>query len=349
MSIARTASAAASARALSRLQSIAFGFVNAQAFASACELGVFEALSDGPLSVDALAKRIAVQPRVCRRLLMLLASLELVKQDDRGFHNSELGTFCSSKSAVNLSRMSAIAPFYHMSEYLTAALRDNEPQWQRALGASAQETFGALYADPAALRNFAALMNALSVPQGQLVAESYDFSQHACLLDVAGGPGGQSIEIGLRHPHLRGIVTDLEPVCVVAREYIHAAGLDGRFTAVPADLIVGPYPAGADVILLGHILHDWSDETCRKILQNAARALPSGGTLLLSESVLNQDFSANNNTLTKDLLMLIANESDARERSEEEYRTLLHDSGFALATVIRLDAPRDLIVAKRRE
>ena len=349
MSNVKTIAAQASARALARVQSIAWGFVNSQAFASACELGVFDALADGPLSTDALAQRMGLQPRPCRRLLMLLARLDLLVQDGQEFRNSELGQFCTAKSPVNLSKLSAFAPFYHMFEHLTSALRENAPQWQRAFGATRQETFASLYADPEALRAFAALMNAMSVPQGQLIADSHDFSKHSCVMDVAGGPGGQSIEIGLRYPHLRGIITDLPPVCDVAREHIRAAGLEGRFAAIPADLITGPYPHGADVILLGHILHDWSDDTCRKILRNAAEALPPRGTLLLSESVLQPDFSANNNALAKDLVMLIANEPDARERTEEEYRALLHENGFAIEKVVRLKAPRDLVVATKAE
>jgi hypothetical protein len=134
-------------------------------------------------------------------------------------------------------------------------------------------------------------------------------------MDVARGPGGQSIQIGLQYPHLRGIVTDLEPVCIVAREDIHAHGLDGRFSAVAADLVAGPYPSGADVILLGHVLHDWSDATCLKILHNCAVALPPSGTLLISESVLRPDFSGEHLANLKDLFMLIGNETDARERS----------------------------------
>jgi hypothetical protein len=167
-------------------------------------------------------------------------------------------------------------------------------------------------------------------------------------MDVAGGPGGQAIQIGLKHQHLRGIVTDMEPVCVVAREQIEANGLASRFTAVAADLIAGPYPPGADVLLLGHILHDWSDETSLTILRNCAAALPAGGTLLISESVLRPDFSGSNLAHLKDLLMLVANEPNARERSEDEYRSLLDATGFDVTEVLRLDAPRDLLVAKKR-
>jgi hypothetical protein len=168
------------------------------------------------------------------------------------------------------------------------------------------------------------------------------------LLDVAGGPGGQSIEIGLRYPHLGAIVMDLEAVCAVARERIEASGLGSRFAAVVADLIDGPYPTGADVILLGHILHDWGDETCRKILTNCAAALPDDGVLLISESVLEPDFSGRGSANLKDIVMLIANEPGARERSEVEYRDLLDAAGFDIAELIKMEAPRDLLVATKR-
>jgi len=239
-------------------------------------------------------------------------------------------------------------PFYAMAGHLTGALREYSPRWQQTLGVTAADAFAALYADPAGLRDFANLMNAISVPQGYLIAERFDFTPHRCIMDVAGGPGGQSIAIGAMHTHLRGIITDMEPVCVVARENIAAAGLTDRFTAVAADLMHGPYPTGADVILLGHILHDWSDDVCGKILSNCAAALPPGGTLLISESVLHDDFSGSKLAHMKDLIMLLANESGARERSEGEYRGLLDAAGFDVASVIRLEAPRDLLVARKR-
>jgi hypothetical protein len=336
------------ARALTKLMGISFGFVNSQALFSAHELGVFDALAGGPMTLDDLASRIHVTPTACRRLMMVLADIDLVVAEAGRFRNTELGQFCSSRSAVKLGPIAKSRPFYHMCEYLSDALRENGPRWEQALGTTAHSAFGALYADPARLREFGELMNAISVPQGQLIAGCFDFAPYRCIMDVAGGPGGQAIQIGLAHTHLRGIITDLEPVCVIAREQIEAHGLGSRFTAVAADLIAGPYPPGADVLLLGHILHDWSDETCLAILRNCAAALPSNGILLISESVLNPDFSGANFANLKDLVMLIANESGARERSEAEYRSLLDEAGFDAVDVIRLDAPRDLLIAKKR-
>ena len=336
------------ARGLLRLTEIGFAPVFSRALQTACELGVFESLRDGPVDSEALASKFGIHPEGCRRLMMALQHLGLVEREGAGFRNTALGRLCTSRSPVDLSAVANMDPFYHMFEFLPDALREYGPQWERALGITGRDAFAALYADPVRLRRFAGLMNTLSLPQGMLIAEAFDFKPRRCIMDVAGGPGGQVIPIGLRHPHLRGIVTDMEPVCVVAREQIEASGLRERFTAVAADLLEGPYPAGADVILLGHILHDWSDETCRKILRNCAAALPSGGVLLISESMLNNDFSGSAHSLMKDLVMLIVNEPGGRERSENEYKSLLEDTGFRFDRVIRFDAPRDLLVAHKR-
>ena len=251
--------------------------MSSQAFVSAHDLGLFDALTLAPATLEEIAPRIGIRPVACRRLLMLLVSVGLVERDGDRFRNSELGELCSSRSAVKLGATSRINPFYAMTAHLTDALREYSPRWRQTLGVDAADAFAALYANPVALREFADLMNAISVPQGRLITERFDFAPHRCIMDVAGGPGGQSIAIGVRHPHLRGIITDLEPVCVVARENIAASGLNDRFTAVAADLMAGPYTAGADVILLGHILHDWSDDVCGTILRNSRRRyLPTG-------------------------------------------------------------------------
>ena len=347
MTRVETTGTSALVQAQLRLTELAFGFVNSQAFVSAVDLGVFDALAEEPATADEVAQRTGIHPIAARRLLMLLVSLDLVEQERGRFRNSSVGHFCTSRSAVKLGPMSRINPFYAMTAHLTDALREYTPRWQQTLGVSAADVFTGLYADPVRLREFADLMNAISVPQGQLIATYFDFAPHHCIMDVAGGPGGQSIAIGVHHPHLRGIITDMEPVCVVAREQIAANGLGKRFTAIAADLMEGPYPSGADVILLGHILHDWSDEVCGVILRNCAAALPAGGTLLISESVLQDDFSGSTNAHVKDMLMLLANESGARERSEAEYRQLLNAAGFDTLNVLRLPASRDLLVARK--
>ncbi len=335
--------------ALNRLLDLATGHCVSQAFFAACNLGVFEELSKGPATAEELSQKIRIHALGCRRLLMALDHLGLVERENQRFRNSELGSYCTSSSPVNLAALSGIGtPFYHMFEFLVDALKENSPRWEQALGVSSEDVFGALYADPARLRQFAQLMNALSIPEGAEIARRFDFTPHQCIMDVAGGPGGIAVQIGVQHPHLRGIIMDMAPVCRVAEEYIQACGLAGRFTTAAADLFAGPYPPGADVLVLGHILHDWNDDNCRRILRNCFQTLPAAGVLLVSEQALNNDFSGSSLALRGDLTMLVVCESGARERSEAEYRSLLEEAGFHEVEILRMEAPRDLIVARKR-
>jgi hypothetical protein len=62
-----------------------------------------------------------------------------------------------------------------MFEYLPDALRAYSPRWQQALGTTQKDVFGALDEDPNRLQQFARFMNAVSIPQGQLIADCFDF------------------------------------------------------------------------------------------------------------------------------------------------------------------------------
>jgi hypothetical protein len=226
--------------ALNRLTEISFGFTRSQMFFVACRLSVFDHLATGPATAAELGEQLRIHPEGCRRLLAGLRSLGLVESEGDLFRNSELGSFLTTSSPVQLEPLSMMGdPFYHMWEFLPDALREYGPRWQQALGTTQTEVFGALYEDPARMRRFAACQNAFSVPQGQLLAEVFDFSPHHCLLDVGGNSGGISIQVGLKYPHLRGIIMDLPAVCNMAEEYIQANGVADRFKAVPGDLFEG--------------------------------------------------------------------------------------------------------------
>ena len=335
--------------ALNRVVEIASSFCVSQVFFTACKLGLFEQLSHGASSAEDLSLKLNIHPHGCARLLAALRHLGLVERDGELYHNTEVGSYCTSQSPVPLEAISMWGnPFYHIWEFLPDALREYTPRWQQAVGAKADEVFAALYEDPARLKRFIELTSAISLPQGLEMAQRFDFKPYKCVLDVAGGSGGIVISIGKRYPHLRGIVMDLAPVCKLTAENIAANGLADRFTTTVADLFAGPYPSGADVITLGWILHDWSDEKCRGILRHCYEALPVGGVLLVVEKVLNDDFSGDRYALIMDLWMLLCCEPGARERSEAEYRSLLGEAGFQDIDIVRLKAPRDMIVARKK-
>jgi hypothetical protein len=343
----KSARAITPSEALNKLNDMATGFLVSQTFFTACKLGVFDGLGDGPATVEDLAQRLNIHPHGCQRLLIVLEELGLTERENNCYKNSELAGFLTSKSQLPLKALSVWSIVYRMWEFLPDALGEYSPRWRQALGTSASEVFDAMYEDPIRLRQFTQFMSAYGMLQGQMIAQRVDFAPYRCVMDVAGGAGSISVQVGLSHPHLRGIITDVPAVCRIAEEHIQASGLAGRFSAQAVDLFEGPYPSGADVMILGWVLHDWSDESCSKILRNCFDALPSQGALLITEGVLNDDFSGTRFRVLMSLNMLITCEPGARERTEEEYHALLEEAGFDRIRVIRLKAPRDLIVARK--
>lgn len=85
-----------------------------------------------------MARRIHIKAIACRRLLMALASLNLVECEMGKFRNTDLGQACTSRSKVNLGAVTQMSPFDHMCEYLPDALREYSPRFQQALGARRQ-------------------------------------------------------------------------------------------------------------------------------------------------------------------------------------------------------------------
>lgn len=327
---------------------IGLSYVYPQAMFAAINLGLFDALATGPVTPEELARQLQIHPVGCRRLLVALRELELVEHDQGSFCNSAIGSYLTTDSPYPLRGVAMQgALFYRMCEFLPDALREYSPRWKQTFGTTTEETFSALYENPEHVRKFAEAMEAASILQGQEIARHIDFTPYRCLMDVAGGSGGISISIGRHYPHLRGIIMDVPPVCRVAEERIAANGLADRVTATAGDLIEGPYPSGADVIMLGWILHDWNDENCRTILNHCFAALPSGGALLAAEKVLGEDYSGTRTITACDLYMLAVCESGARERTEAEYRALLTEAGFVDVQVMRLETLRDVIVAKK--
>jgi SAM-dependent methyltransferase len=103
-------------------------------------------------------------------------------------------------------------------------------------------------------------------------------------------------------------------------------------------------PPGADLHLLKQIVHDWDDARSTRILQNCHRALTPGGTLLLVEMVIPAD-NQPSPAQAMDLNMLVL--LSGRERTEGEFRDLLHEAGFQLECVIPTHSPFSLIEARR--
>jgi acetylserotonin O-methyltransferase len=101
----------------------------------------------------------------------------------------------------------------------------------------------------------------------------------------------------------------------------------------------------ADLITLGRILHDWSDEKIGNLLGRIHRGLPAGGSVLVAEKLLAEDKAGPVSANMQSLNMLVCTEG--RERTLSEYRDLLTSAGFSDIRGHMTGTPLDAVIGTK--
>jgi hypothetical protein len=186
--------------------------------------------------------------------------------------------------------------------HLTTALRTGLPQNEAKDGG--HDPFAALYADPARLKEFLRAMTGISHAGNIAIASNFPWGRYRTAVDVGTAQGDLITQVALANPHLSGTGFDLPAVAPVFEEYVQANGLSDRVKFSPGSFFDLPLPK-ADVVMMGHILHDWDLDTKRMLIRKAWEALPPGGAYIVYESIIDDDRSSNVFGLLMSLNMLI--------------------------------------------
>ena len=184
---------------------------------------------------------------------------------------------------------------------LTEGLRTGQPQSEVKTGGDFFET---LYADPEKLAQFTGAMTGLSRATGNAIAAKFPWRDYGSVIDIGCSQGAVAVAIATAHDHLTGGGFDLPPVEPIFDSYVARFGLADRLSFTPGDFFADPLPS-ADVLIMGHILHDWELDQKRLLLQKAYDALPKGGALIVYEAIIDDDRRENAFGLLMSLNMLI--------------------------------------------
>ena len=167
----------------------------------------------------------------------------------------------------------ANARLYPFWGSLTEGLRTGKPQSEAKTGG---DFFASVYADPGRLAQFAGAMSGLSAATGRAIAAKFPWRDHASVIDIGCAEGAVPVAIAHAHAHLTGGGFDLPPIEPLFDAHVARAGLADRLRFTRGDFFADPLPS-ADVLIMGHILHDWDLDQKRMLLQKAYAALPDGG------------------------------------------------------------------------
>ena len=252
---------------------IASGFMAAKHLFAASELGVFEALADSPATIDALAARTGLTRRAARISADAMVALGLLERAGDSYSNGAAAAqFLAGRTPADLR------PFLRFWDKISY------PTWEalaQSLGSGPPKEIFELDDD---LQEVASAgIEAILAGPARALPRAYVFSARTRLLDVGGGTGSWSIAVAQAHPHIRATVVELPVVVNMARRRVAGAGLADRIEVVAGDVLNEDLPTGHDVFLLANLVHYWSPEENRRLLERVRRAAKPGSHLLLAD------------------------------------------------------------------
>lgn len=321
-----------------------FAFWASKSLLSAIELGLFTTLAKGPRSLDSLRTDLGLHQRSARDYFDTLVALGFLERKDGMYANTaETDLFLDRKKPSYVGGILEMANhrLYPFWGHLTEALQTGKPQNEAKSGAAG--LFDTLYSDPARLKEFLAAMTGVSHGANMAIAKVFPWANYKSFVDVGTAQGDLAVQIALANPHLDGTGFDLPQVASIFEEYTVSHGVNSRLKFQPGDFFKQEIP-NADVVLMGHILHDWDLPTKMMLIKKAFDALPVGGALIVYEAIIDDDRSKNAFGLMMSLNMLIETPG-GYDYTASDCSAWMKEAGFVSTRVEHLVGPDSMVVA----
>ena len=322
-------------------------YPSAQVVHAAARLGLADLLADGPRSVEDLAAATGTHAPSLGRLVRALAALGAVAQvDDGRVELTALGaTLRSDLPGSVRDAVLFLAGEWYWRAWggLLHSVRTGEPAFDGIFGMSNFE-YWEHDAEAGAIHDafFRTMSRTMSAP----IVAAYDFARFGTVVDVGGSTGALLAAILQAHPDARGLLFDLPHVVSGAAPVLAEAGVADRCAVVGGSFFES-VPTGGDAYLLKQVIHDWDDERSVAILRRCRQAMAPRSVLLLIEMVVPERVEAGaeaRRVARMDLQMLVLTPG-GRERTVEEFRSLLGGAGFELRAAIRTESPFHILEA----
>jgi SAM-dependent methyltransferase len=321
---------------------LGLGFWGSKALLSAIELGLFTVLARGPRDAETLRLQLGLHPRSARDFFDALVALGMLRRKGSHYANTpETAHFLdrNKSSYVGGILEMANARLYRFWGSLTEGLRTGKAQNEAKTG---EDFFGTLYADPQRLEGFLKAMTGLSLGSARVIAKKFPWKQYRTFVDVGCAQGGVAVEIASTHKHLTGMGMDLPVVQPIFESYAKTRGVDSRLRFVAGDFFKEPLPQ-ADVIIMGHILHDWNLEEKMMLLRKAHTALPPKGALIVHEALIDNARTSNAFGLLMSLNMLIETHGGF-DFTGADCRRWMKETGFSRTRAEPLSGPDGMVI-----
>lgn len=336
-----------------KIMQIGTGYWASKVMLAAVRFGLFTLLAHQPLSGAEIGQRLGLQcsERHIYDWLDALVSLGFLQREGL-LENARYSNAPDTDFFLDKNKKSYMGGILEMAnnrlyrfwgeleEGLLSGLPQNESKGSKQ---GNMEFFSQLYADETRLREFVDAMTGIQTGNFMELAQKFDFSRYASMLDVGGADGWLSIQVCLRHPGIRCTSMDLPAVEPLARQKIAAFHLSDRVQAISGDFMTAPFPP-ADLITMGNILHGMDEPAKQMLLQKAYDALPEQGAFMAIENIIDNDRRENLFGMLMSLNMLLEN-GDGFDYAAQDFDRWAARAGFRRTELIPLAGPTSAIVA----
>ena len=324
------------------MMQLLFGKQLTYSLSGVARLGVADHMTGKPQPVEKIAAKAGAHAPSLYRVMRMLAGFGVFKEGpQRHFALTPVGGLLKTGVPGSLRYMAMM-----FGEEFSTRAYEHIAECLRSGGDGVTEAYGkpiweVLAERPEQCETFQqAMTNSTSVAADAIV-EAYDFSGIERLADVGGGHGLLLAAILRANAHVQGVLFDRPEVVEHVPEQ-QFTGCEGRITT-EAGSFFERVPDGCDAYLLKHIIHDWSDEHCRTILDLMREKLPKHGRVLVCEMVVSDEPGPTPAKLL-DIEMLVMTVG-GKERTPEEFRELFASSALRLNRIVATARPISVIEA----
>jgi ubiquinone/menaquinone biosynthesis C-methylase UbiE len=266
------------------------------------------------------------------RLLRACAAAGVLTEDGSGrFGLNELSDTLTSDSPVSVKKIVEMfgGITTRVVSELGAAVRTGQPQVQAVFG---MEFWDYLNANPKELEEFGEAMKSNSLNSLRGVLEKCDFAGASRVADIGGGFGHLALALLEKYPRLQATVVDRPEVVRVARQHLQVKdpGVAARLEYAGGNMFESVPPA--DVYIMKHIIHDWEDEKCIRLLENCRRSLQGDGRVICVDAVL-PPVGNTGGMAAKLLDIVMLTHITGKERTEQQWTDLYHAAGLKIRSI----------------
>lgn len=253
---------------------LAQGFMASKHLFAASELGLFEALGEGPTDLAGLAARTGLTPRTARISADAMVALGLLERHGDRYANTPVAaTFLSGATPADFR---PLLKFWDKLSY---------PAWTDLAGAlgrgrPAHEIFEI---DDELVPVMSAGIEAATAGACRALPSVAGLPAGSRVLDIGGGTGSWVIALAEADPELTATVFEFPEVAAVAEERLRSSGLSPRIDVHAGDLLTGDVPRGYNAFLLANVVHYFTPDTNQEILRKIRAATEPGACLLLAD------------------------------------------------------------------